>query len=186
MDCRLVGILLIEPLGTNFIDIFIEIQTFSLMNLYLKVSSAKVAAILSRPQWESYGISTVIAMVKKNYHNKTSVLQSVHDHVIFQVRGCWRGTPEALSRMQRNVPCRPPPSPVWAARGLTLRSRLPDVPPAIPHRFWTTSFWGARKRPLWRCLEFATAIFIYCTRLWHCVSKANIGPRFGTNLHHWL
>ena len=44
------GILLIGPLGTNFSEIFIEIKTFSLTNLYLKVSSAKVAAILSRPR----------------------------------------------------------------------------------------------------------------------------------------
>ena len=40
------GILLIRPLGTNFSEIFIEIKTFSLVNLYLKVSSAKVVTIL--------------------------------------------------------------------------------------------------------------------------------------------
>ena len=44
------GILLIGPLGTNFSEIFIRIKTFSLMNMYLKVSSAKVAAILPQPQ----------------------------------------------------------------------------------------------------------------------------------------
>ena len=44
------GILLIGPLGTNFSEIFIKIKTFSLTNLHLKVLSAKVAAILSRPQ----------------------------------------------------------------------------------------------------------------------------------------
>ena len=44
------GILLIGPLGTNFNEILIEIKTFSLTNLHLKVSSAKVGAILSRPQ----------------------------------------------------------------------------------------------------------------------------------------
>ena len=36
-----VGILLIGPLGTNFSEILIEIQTFSLKNIRLKMSSAK-------------------------------------------------------------------------------------------------------------------------------------------------
>ena len=35
------GILLIGPLGTNFSEILIEIQTFSLKKIRLKMSSAK-------------------------------------------------------------------------------------------------------------------------------------------------
>ena len=35
------GILLIEPLGTNFSEILIEIQTFSLKKIHFKMSSAK-------------------------------------------------------------------------------------------------------------------------------------------------
>ena len=35
------GILLIRPLGTNFNEILIEIQTFSFKKMYLKMSSAK-------------------------------------------------------------------------------------------------------------------------------------------------
>ena len=35
------GILLIGPLGTNFSEILIEIQTFSLNKIHLKMSSAK-------------------------------------------------------------------------------------------------------------------------------------------------
>ena len=35
------GLLLIGPLGTNFIEIFIEILTFSFKQMRLKVSSAK-------------------------------------------------------------------------------------------------------------------------------------------------
>ena len=35
------GILLIGPLGTNFSEILIEIQTFSLKKIHLKMSSAK-------------------------------------------------------------------------------------------------------------------------------------------------
>ena len=36
------GILLIEPLGTNFSEIFIGIQTFSFKKMHLKISSAKL------------------------------------------------------------------------------------------------------------------------------------------------
>ena len=44
------GILLGEHSGTNSSEIIIEIEIFSFTNLHLKVSSAKVAGILSRPQ----------------------------------------------------------------------------------------------------------------------------------------
>ena len=61
------GILLIGPLGTNFSETFIEIKMFSLTNLHLKVSFAKVTAILSRPQcvklltrWAYWGIKLFI------------------------------------------------------------------------------------------------------------------------------
>ena len=39
--CTNAGILLIGPLGTNFSEIFIIIQTFSLTKMHLKMSSAK-------------------------------------------------------------------------------------------------------------------------------------------------
>ena len=39
------GILLIGPLGTNFSEILIEIQTFSLKNIRLKMSSAKCCSL---------------------------------------------------------------------------------------------------------------------------------------------
>ena len=44
------GMLLIEPLATNFNGILIEIYAFSFSKMYLKMSSAKMAAILS--SWE--------------------------------------------------------------------------------------------------------------------------------------
>ena len=44
------GILLIGPLGTNFSEILIEIDTFSFKKIHLKMLSAKMVAILSRPQ----------------------------------------------------------------------------------------------------------------------------------------
>ena len=44
------GILLIGPLGTNFSEVLIGIQTFSFKKMHMKISSAKMAAILPRPQ----------------------------------------------------------------------------------------------------------------------------------------
>ena len=43
-------ILLIWPLGTKFREMLIAIHTFSSKKIYLKMSSGKMAAILSRPQ----------------------------------------------------------------------------------------------------------------------------------------
>ena len=54
------GILLIGPLGTNFIEILIGIQTFSFKKMYLKVSSAKrrpfclVLNVLDSFLWTEY------------------------------------------------------------------------------------------------------------------------------------
>ena len=44
------GILLTWPSGSNFNEMLIEINTFSLKKIHLKMSSAKMAAILSRTQ----------------------------------------------------------------------------------------------------------------------------------------
>ena len=45
------GILLIGPLGTNFSEILIEIHIFSFRKMHLKMSSAKMAAILPSGRW---------------------------------------------------------------------------------------------------------------------------------------
>ena len=47
------GILLIRPLGTKFSEISINIYTFSFKNMHLKMTSGKMAAILSRPQCDT-------------------------------------------------------------------------------------------------------------------------------------
>ena len=47
------GILLIGPLGTNFSEILIAIQTFSFKKMHLKI--CEMASILSLPQWVKYG-----------------------------------------------------------------------------------------------------------------------------------
>ena len=48
-----VGLLLIGPLGTNFSEMLIEIHTFSIKKIHLKMSSGKMTAILSRPQCDN-------------------------------------------------------------------------------------------------------------------------------------
>ena len=48
------GILLIGPLGTNFSEILIEIHTFSLKKVHLKMSSAKW-----RPFWIGFNVLTM-------------------------------------------------------------------------------------------------------------------------------
>ena len=48
------GLLSIGPLGINFGKISIEIQNFSLMKMYLKILSVKMAAILSRGRWANH------------------------------------------------------------------------------------------------------------------------------------
>ena len=45
-----VGTLLIGRIGTNFSEMLIEIHIFSFTKMHLKMSSAKMAAILSQPQ----------------------------------------------------------------------------------------------------------------------------------------
>ena len=45
------GILLIGPLGTNFSEILIEINSFSFKKMHMTTLSAKMEAILSQPQW---------------------------------------------------------------------------------------------------------------------------------------
>ena len=44
------GILLTQPLGTNFSEILIKIHIFSFNKIHLKMLPAKIAAILSLPQ----------------------------------------------------------------------------------------------------------------------------------------
>ena len=45
------GLLSIGPLGTNFNEILIKIQDVSFKKMQLNMSSAKMAAILSRGRW---------------------------------------------------------------------------------------------------------------------------------------
>ena len=45
------GIFFIQPFRTNFSRILIEIYKFSFKKMHLKMSSAKMASILSQPQW---------------------------------------------------------------------------------------------------------------------------------------
>ena len=60
------GILLIEPLGTNFIEILIGIQTFSFKKMYLKMSSAK---------WRPFclGLNALIIYIGQTHMNSMSI-----------------------------------------------------------------------------------------------------------------
>ena len=57
--------LLIGPLGTNVNEILIEIQTFSWKKMNVKISSAQMVAILSKPQCVNQ-IHDVDLLVKLN------------------------------------------------------------------------------------------------------------------------
>ena len=54
------GILLIGTLGTNFSEILSDIHTFSFKKMHLNMSSAKIVAILSRPQCDKISLWTGI------------------------------------------------------------------------------------------------------------------------------
>ena len=86
------GILLIGPLGTNLSEILIGIVTFSFKKMHMKMSSAILAAILSRPQcvkkttfergWEPIVIvelifSRVIAL-NECIFNTSTLMQRLH------------------------------------------------------------------------------------------------------------
>ena len=55
------GLLSIGHLGTNFSEIWIWILTFSFKKMHLKMSSAKLAAILSRGRWVKLNFSPASA-----------------------------------------------------------------------------------------------------------------------------
>ena len=62
------GLLSVGLLGTNFHDLRIGIQSFSFKKMHLKVSSAKIAAILSRGRWvnSSQSHDAIIELCQNN------------------------------------------------------------------------------------------------------------------------
>ena len=66
------GLLSIGPIGTNFSWIRIEIQNFSFRQMHLKMTSAKLAAILSRGRWVNNESSLVQIMACSNGQNAAS------------------------------------------------------------------------------------------------------------------
>ena len=66
------GLLLIGPLGTNFIEILIEILTFSFNKMHLKVSSAK-----RRPFCLSLNVLTDTPDVVSIYPSRVSRITSL-------------------------------------------------------------------------------------------------------------
>ena len=76
------GILLIGPVGTNFNEILIEIQTFSLNKIRLKMSSAKCCSFrlglnvlsLVTCQWTGSILVPVMAYFAQSHYLKQSLL----------------------------------------------------------------------------------------------------------------
>ena len=71
------GILLIGPLGTNFIEILIGIQKFSFKKMHLKVASAKwrpfclgLSVLIMSLKWPSVSLSTLAC------HQQNGIMQS--------------------------------------------------------------------------------------------------------------
>ena len=78
------GILLIGPLATNFSEILIEIHTFSFMKMHLKMSSGKMATILSRPQCVNQCVDLWITKLKmsNNWLLHSGVVSMVNVHSV--------------------------------------------------------------------------------------------------------
>ena len=64
------GILLIGPLGTNFSGILIEIQTFSLKKIRLKMLK-EISAILSRPQCVDMVVMVIGNLTNLTWHKRS-------------------------------------------------------------------------------------------------------------------
>ena len=71
------GILLIRPLGINFSEIWIGIQTFSINEIQLKNIVCEMASILALPQWVKRGQyirnECITARLIKRYHCRQGV-----------------------------------------------------------------------------------------------------------------
>ena len=75
------GILFIEPLGTNFSEILIEIRTFSFKKMCLKVSSAK-----RRPFCLGLNVLSVLFIFNKgNPSQRTTEMVSAVCHTLYQI-----------------------------------------------------------------------------------------------------
>ena len=84
------GLLLIEPLGTNFSEISIGIQTFSFNKMHLKVSSAK---------WRPFCLGLNV-LITKAYYNHT---YSGNIHAIYANVWCMLIRKYILARNSENV-----------------------------------------------------------------------------------
>ena len=80
------GILLIGPLGTNFSEILISIETFSFKKKHLKISSAK---------WRLFRLDLNELKTQCILHNQLvnskyiSMTNAVHNYMIFHTRSTW-------------------------------------------------------------------------------------------------
>ena len=75
-----VGILLIEPLGTNFSEISIGIQTFSFKKMHLNMSSAK---------WRPFFLGLNVVINSDSGHDFVPIRQCAITWPILTVIGIW-------------------------------------------------------------------------------------------------
>ena len=76
------GILLTGPLGTNCSEILIEIQTFSLKKMYLKMSSGKFLAFCLRLH--------VLTYILRLQHTETSMVGNIFKYVTRTTQACYQ------------------------------------------------------------------------------------------------
>ena len=76
------GILLIDPLGTNFGEILIEIHIFSLKTMHLKMSSAKWRTFCpGRDEWTgNWTHLSLLSSLLRHYHTLLQVDHGVPGH----------------------------------------------------------------------------------------------------------
>ena len=74
------GILLIEPWGTNFSEILIDIHTFSVNKIHLKMSSAKWRPFCLGLNVLTYSIHHDMYPINKNMSGNETVMEYVHFH----------------------------------------------------------------------------------------------------------
>ena len=86
------GILLIGPLGTNFSEILIEIQTFSLKKIRLKMSSAKCCAFRLGLNVVNHGFVAPVSIQQLSNSNMTPSIMLPYLFFLFSVvqRRCYK------------------------------------------------------------------------------------------------
>ena len=96
------GILLIGPWGTNFTEILIKIYTFSFKKMHLKMSSAELAPILSRPQCVNYAPETNWKQRREHKH-ATYFITGTKKHATYFITGTQKYATHFITGTQKHA-----------------------------------------------------------------------------------